>query len=176
MAMNVREWWTKFIETDRPGLVRLLLIGGLGVALLAFGNFGVPRPSPPSTNASTTPHLAETPLSQQEAMVSAQLTGILEAIPGVRQVSAAVTLTRSIQSQYVSSSGGGNGTSPVVVSNQNGESVVPLDQVGPAIGGVVIVSPSAANPLLRAEMAQAVETLLQIQPYQVLVLPTAPTP
>ena len=86
-------------------------------------------------------------------------------------MSVAVTLTRSIQSQYVDQSGVGNGTQPVVVTTNSGQTVVPFDQIGPAVGGVVVVAPAAARPAIRAEISEAVQTLLQIQPYQVLVLP-----
>ncbi|NMP21156.1 hypothetical protein [Sulfobacillus harzensis] len=172
MANGYREWWHKFIQQDKKSLVRLIVIGGVGVLLLGFGSFGAPRPSPPSSHpgpASTS--IPKTPLQRQERQISSQVAAILTKIPGVHNVSVAVTLTRSIQSQYVDSSGSGNGTQPVVVTTNSGQTVVPFDQIGPAVGGVVVVSPSAERPLIRSEIAQAVQTLLQIQPYQVLVLP-----
>lgn len=165
-----REWWKKFVSQDRKGFVRLVVIGALGVLLLGFGSFGISRPSPPAPKptARTQPDQA---LQRQEIAVADQVQQILTKIPGVRQVSVAVTLTRSIQSQYVNSSASGQGTQPVVVSTNNGQSVVPLDQIGPAVGGVVVVTPSALRPAIRMELSSAVQTLLQVQAYQVLVLP-----
>lgn len=171
MANGYREWWNKFVNQDRKSLVRLIVIGGVGVLLLGFGSFGVPRPSPPAAKAVASVSQGQTPLERQEAQVGSQLAAILTKIPGVHNLSVAVTLTRSIQSQYVDSSGNGNGTQPVVVSTNNGQTVVPFDQIGPAVGGVVVVSPSATRPLIRSELSQAVQTLLQVQAYQVLVLP-----
>lgn len=172
MANGYREWWNKFIRQDRKSLVRLIVIGGLGVLLLGFGSFGVPRPSPPASQPTgSMPAAQKTPLETQEDQISHQVAAILMKIPGVTQVSVAVTLTRSIQSQYVDSAGGGNGTQPVVVTTNNGQKVVPFDQIGPSVGGVVVVTSAARRPLIRSELSQAVETLLQVQPYQVLVLP-----
>jgi stage III sporulation protein AG len=105
--------------------------------------------------------------------VQAQLVRILEAIPDVGGVQVAVTLSRTIQSQFVTSpSSLSGGPTPLLVNNNNGETVVPLDQVGPAVQGVVVVARSARNPVVRSELAGAVETLLQIPAYQVLILPS----
>ncbi|MCY0899503.1 MAG: hypothetical protein OWU33_11300 [Firmicutes bacterium] len=170
MSSNFREWWNQFISQDRKTLVRLVMVGLAGVLLLTFGSFGIPRPSPPPAKPAAQAQ-PSTPLERQEQEIAGQITRILQKIPGVTQVSVAVTLTRSIQSQYVDSSGVGTGTEPVVVSTNNGQTVVPFDQIGPSVGGVVVVTPSATRPFIRAELSQAVQTLLQIQPYQVLVLP-----
>jgi stage III sporulation protein AG len=172
MPSGYREWWKKFVQQDRRGFVRLVVIGSVGVLLLGFGGFGIARPSPPSSKgASSSAAQGHSPLETQERQIAAQVGQILRQIPGVTSVSVAVTLTRSIQSQYVDSSGAGNGTQPVVVSTNNGQMVVPFDQIGPSVGGVVVVAAAAKKPWIRAEIAQAVQTLLQIQPYQVLVLP-----
>lgn len=168
MSYDYREWWKKFLSQDRGTLVRLLIIGGIGILLLGYGSFGIAVPSPPKNKSSS----AISPLVAQEQAVAAQLTTILSRIPGVSSVSVAVTLGRSIQSQYAQQSAGdGTGNVPVLVTTASGESAVPLDQIGPLVQGVVVVSPSAANPNIRAELAQAVQTLLQVAPYQVLILP-----
>ena len=166
-----RDWWNKFINQDRRGLMRLVVIGGLGLLLLGFGSFGIGKSSPQSVPH---PHLfgPTQALEQQELEVAQQLSGVMDKIPGVTHVSVAVTLTRSIQSQYVNSSTGGQGTQPVVVSTNSGQTVVPFDQIGPLVGGVVIVTPAARRPAIRMELSLAAQTLLSIQAYQVLVLPT----
>lgn len=171
MVSGYREWWNKFINHDRKGFIRLVIVGGLGVILLGFGSFGIARPSPPAKKAPTQVDKPAQALQQQEDEIGNQVQRILAKIPGVHQVSVAVSLTRSIQSQYVQSSSGGQGTQPVVVSTNSGQTVVPFDQIGPSVGGVVIVTPSASRPAIRMELSQACQTLLQIQAYQVLVLP-----
>ena len=168
MPTRFADWWRQMTTQDRPMLVRLLLVGALGVGLLAFSGF---NSTPPKAAA---PSLATTSLAGQETVLGAQLTHILESIPGVGVVSVAVTLDRTIQSQYVTSNQGlsNPSSSPVMVTNQQGgSSVVPLDQVGPLVGGVVVVAKSAHNPNIRSELAAEVQTLLQVQAYQVLILP-----
>ncbi|MDA8205111.1 MAG: hypothetical protein M0Z36_03510 [Thermaerobacter sp.] len=171
MSSSYREWWDKFVNQDRKGFLRLVVVGGLGVLLLGFGSFGIARPSPPHHKTPNAAALPAEAIERQQKQIAAQVEQILAKIPGVGQVSVAITLTRSIQSQYVDSSGGGQGTQPVVVSTNNGQTVVPFDQIGPAVGGVVVVTPAARRPAIRAELSQAVQTLLQVQAYQVLVLP-----
>ncbi|HBQ96729.1 MAG: hypothetical protein M1294_02540 [Firmicutes bacterium] len=170
MSNNFQEWWKKVSSRDRPQLYRLIGVGLLGVLLLGFGSFGPSVPSPPHSSQKS---VSKGPLIQQEQEVSQQLRQILQAIPQVHGVSVAVTLSRSMTSQYASSNASSQGSSPVVITTNSGESVVPLDEIGPAVQGVVVVTPSARNPVVRAELAQAVETLLQVQPYQVLILPSA---
>ncbi len=167
MPTRFVDWWRQMTTQDRPMLVRLLLVGSLGVGLLAFSGLGS------TPHKATTPNPMATSLAGQEAIVGTQLTHILEAIPEVGTVSVAVTLDRTIQSQYVTSNQGlsSPSSSPVTVTNQQGTSVVPLDQVGPLVGGVVVVAKSANNPNIRSELAEAVQTLLQVQAYQVLILP-----
>lgn len=168
MSSDFQEWWKKFLSQDRAGLMRLAVVGVLGVGLVTFGSFGMSVPSPPSHSRG----VARTPLVAQESEVGQQLTTILRKIPGVRKISVAVTLKRSIQSQIAQqSSGGQSANAPVLVTTSSGQNVVPLDQIGPLVAGVVVVSPNATNPNIRAELSQAVQTLLQVQAYQVLVLP-----
>ncbi|MDA8193019.1 MAG: hypothetical protein M0Z53_03345 [Thermaerobacter sp.] len=170
MPSDFREWWQKLLSQDRPTLIRLGLVGLLGVLLMTFGSLGIPALSLPKTKVAAPPTNA---LVAQEAEVARQLAAILDKIPRVSSVSVAVTLSRSIQAQFAQQTPGGqgNGTTPVVVATASGQSVVPLDEIGPLVGGVVVVTPSAQNPVVRSELAQAVETLLQVEPYQVLILP-----
>ncbi len=169
MFNNFREWWKNFSQHDRPQLYRLIGVGILGLVLLGFGSFGPSVPSPPhkSSRVSSTAN----PLSVQEQELSQQLSVILQDIPGVRHVAVSVTLTKSMAAQYVKGSQSGQGSTPVVLTTNSGQTVVPLDEVGPQIAGVVVVAPSARNPVIRSELSQAVETLLQVQAYQVLILP-----
>lgn len=150
-----REWLSRLWEQDRRLLLRLILVGIAGLGLLAWGTWGsAPGGSytPAKTSPTSTPTLSG-PLGSEETALGQQLSGIVGAIPHVGSVVVAVTLKKSAVTQYA-----------------NGQSI-PLDQLGPEIEGVVIVAKGATNPIIRQEVTQTVETLLQVQPYQVLVLP-----
>lgn len=161
------DWWRKLSGQDRSRLFKIGLVGGLGILLLLFGSLGG---RPARHQASPAP--ATSALGAEEAQVQAKLTAILDAIPGARPVSVAVTLSRSIESQFVNANQGLGSPSPLVVDSGNGQTVVPLDQIGPAVQGVVVVDRAAKNPVIRMELTQAVETLLQIGAYQVLIVPS----
>lgn len=166
--MNL-QWWQNLLQNDKPKFLRIAILAALGLALLVVGSI---RPRP-TTTARASPEVGASPLVDQENQVARQLVDILQSIPGAGRVKVAVTLSRTIQSQFVTSSSSlSGGTSPLLVNNNAGQTVVPLDQVGPAVQGVVVVARSASNPVLRAELSQAVETLLQVPAYQVLILPT----
>ncbi len=165
--MNLN-WWRNLLSHDRPKLVRIGILGALGLALLVVGSI-----HPRAATAKDPPKAASSPLLTQEHEAEAQLADILRAIPSAGRIKVAVTLSRTIQSQYVTSSSAvSGGPSPLLIENNSGQTVVPLDQVGPAVQGVVVVAPAAVNPVVRSELAQAVETLLQIPAYQVLILPS----
>lgn len=152
-----RQWLARLWRDDRPAFVRLLLVGALGLGLVAWGTWGGGRGSPaavrsvPPPAASVAPDVG--PLGAEEAALDSQLGQIVAAIPGAGTVHVAVTLSKSAVTEYAS----GRST--------------PLDEVGPAVAGVVVVATGARSPQVREEIVQAVETLLQIQPYQVVVLP-----
>lgn len=162
------DWWRNLLKGDRAKLIRIAIMGALGLSLLAVGSIHF-KPKAVSSSVKG----ASTPIAAQEGDVEAQLITILQAIPNAGRIQVAVTLSRTIQSQFVTSSSSlSGGPSPLLVDNNSGQTVVPLDQVGPAIQGVVVVARSAANPVIRSELSQAVETLLQIPAYQVLILPS----
>jgi stage III sporulation protein AG len=150
-----RQWLTRLWRDDRPALVRLLVVGAVGVGLVAWGTWGS-RPAPSAR--SPLPSAAATaldvgPLGTEEAALADEVQKIVAAIPGAGAVHVAVTLAKSATTEYVS----GRST--------------PLDEVSPAVAGVVVVATGAQSPRVREEIIEAVETLLQIQPYQVVVLP-----
>ncbi|MHB1956270.1 MAG: hypothetical protein ACYCOU_21285, partial [Sulfobacillus sp.] len=113
MQTRFSDWWKRMVSEDRPTLVRLLVVGSLGVGLLAFSGFG----SKPS-QGTPGPPVDTSSLAGQQSIVGKQLQGILEAIPHVGVVSVAVTLDRTVQSQSVTSNQGlsSPSTRPVVVT------------------------------------------------------------
>ncbi|MCL8207606.1 MAG: hypothetical protein K6V97_05980 [Actinomycetia bacterium] len=157
MGPEWRQWLTRLWEDDRPAFVRLLLVGTVGLGLVVWGTWGGGHGTPTAASGTTPPAataVADTgPLGAEEAALDSELGRIVAAIPGAGAVHVAVTLSKSAVTEYA-----------------NGRSA-PLDEVGPAVAGVVVVATGARDPQVREEITQAVETLLQIQPYQVLVLP-----
>jgi stage III sporulation protein AG len=151
-----RDWLSRLWRQDRSLVVRLVVIGLLGVALVAIGSVAHPpggsyTPAVPSPAGNAS---GGDVLEQEEAAMDSQLAAMVSAIPGAGRVTATVTLARSATTQYA-----------------GGSSSRPLAESQPAVLGVVVVASGAANPTVRQEITDAVETLLQIQPYQVLVLP-----
>jgi stage III sporulation protein AG len=151
-----RQWLTGLWQQDRRSVTRLLIVGVVGLALLVWGSQGGGpgtsyRPARASGALSAVTGVGN-PLAQQEANLDETLASILAAVPHAGQVQVAVTLSRSAEESYA-------------------KSRVPLAELGPRIEGVVVVAKGAIQPQVRQEMTQAVETLLQVQPYQVLVLP-----
>lgn len=152
-----REWLVRMWQQDRSTVMRLLTVGVIGVALVVWGAYGG---SPASnggsytaTSSSHAPASSGSPLVTEQQGLDAELSTILEAIPQAGSVRVALSLSKTAVTQY------------------QGGQATPLDQVGPEVQGVVVVATGAANPMVREEITSAVETLLQIQPYQVLVLP-----
>lgn len=169
--MGVRRWWAQLAPKHRGYAVRLLVLLGTGITLLLWGAW--PNSPPPSNQPvahSPPPASSTSPWWQEQNALAQQLQQVLAAIPGVHDVTVAVQLRRSLRSQYLSNQDSTTGA-PLVIQSNGGQAVVPLDQLGPEVQGVVVVTPSAANPLIRQELTEAVETLLGIAAYQVLVLP-----
>lgn len=165
--IKLNEWWKAMSGRDRGALLRLLAVGLIGVLLLGWGGFGTgsskPRPAPSPTGTG--------PMAESRQL-SDEIRQMLTAIPGAGTVTVAVTLNRTVKQQIATTAGAsGKSSAPLLVSNGAGQRVVPLDQLGPDIAGVVVVASGAVHPGVREELTRAVETLLQIQPYQVLVVP-----
>ena len=148
------EWLRDLWRHDQKSVVRLGIVGAVGIGLLLWGSQGggpgsaYTPPSPPVSAGGA----GAGPLVQEEVVIDRELTAILGAVPGAGRVEAAVTLIRSASEQYA-------------------KNRIPLAQIGPEVDGVVVVATGARRAVIREELTQAVETLLQVQPYQVLVLP-----
>ncbi|MBX5466532.1 MAG: hypothetical protein K6U14_03430 [Firmicutes bacterium] len=167
--MFLSDWWQRLNPRQRGQVVRLAALAALGVALMAWGSgLGQPAPRPAQAPAPAAPSSGE--WGAAEAAVAQELTGVLEAIPGVGPVTVAVDLQHTPERQYLSTRDSAQGA-PLVLEQTNGQAVVPLGEVGPSVVGVVVVAPAAADPRIREELTEAVETLLGVAPYQVLVLP-----
>jgi stage III sporulation protein AG len=144
---SLRNLW----HEDRPGLWRLLVVGVIGIALVAWGSWGGSAPaktSPPTVPATT----GGSGLAGQEAQLDSEVAAIVEAIPGSGRVAVAVSLAKGALVRY-----GTHNTSE--------------QDMAPQVSGVVVVASGAGRANVRQEIIQAVETLLQVSAYQVVVLP-----
>jgi stage III sporulation protein AG len=141
---------------DRPVVMRLLVVGALGLALVVAGSW--PRAPAGSRSGSDAPASSPLPLIQEERSLDEEVAAMVSAIPGAGRVSAGVSLARTAMTQY-----SGTATRSVV-------------ETAPDVSGVVVVATGAKSAAVRTEITEAVETLLQIQPYQVLVLPDGSVP
>lgn len=141
---------------DRPVVMRLLVVGALGLALVVAGSW--PRAPAATRSASDAPASSPLPLIQEERSLDEEVAAMVSAIPGAGRVSVGVSLARTAMTQY---------------SGKTTRSVV---ETAPDISGVVVVATGANRAPVRTEITEAVETLLQLQPYQVLVLPDGSVP
>jgi len=155
--------WRDVVERlwhqDRPMVVRLLVLGAMGVALVIAGSWPrAPAKGPIRPGAVAAPAASALPLIQQERALDQEVATMVSAIPGAGRVSAGVTLVRTATTQWA------------------GKPVRPVAETAPDVLGVVVVATGASNPLVRSEITAAVETMLQVQAYQVLVLPDTAVP
>jgi stage III sporulation protein AG len=149
MPMADADWWQQWWRQDRKTMVRLIAVGLVGLLLLLWGSLGVGSPGPRARPATGPPEAGT--LTTEAQALDQVVTQIVSAIPGAGRVAVAVTLQRSAESAW-----------------SHGRR---LGDVAPDVQGVVVVATGAANPVVRSEVTEAVETLLQVAPYQVLVLP-----
>jgi len=151
MNPNWRTSLQNLWRDDRSAMWRLVAVGALGLGLVAWGSWGGTG-AHASAHADPALSASGSGLNGQAGRLDQEVEGIVAAIPGSGVVHVAVTLARGAETEY-----GSRRTSQALV--------------GPQISGVVVVATGAAAPGVRQEITQAVETLLQVEAYQVLVLP-----
>ncbi len=129
-----------------------------------------------------------------EEQLESRLEAALSAVDGAGSVQVTVTLKSGVENVYAQNvnkqdqttqekdqSGGGNSTtnevneqdSLVLLQSANGGSDTPVvvKELSPEIAGVLVLAEGANNPGLREKLVQAVETVLDIPSYRVMVLP-----
>jgi stage III sporulation protein AG len=176
---------------------QLLLVFGIGMLLLVFsGSWFTPRSSPPSSQPA--PSVTEQPaagddLTPVEEQLESRLTVALSAVDGAGSVQVTITFKSGAENVYAQNvnkqdqtiqqkdQSGGNSTTNevneqddlVLLQSTNGGSNAPVvvKELHPEIAGVLVLAEGANNPELKEELVQAVETVLDIPSYQVMVLP-----
>ena len=177
---------------------QLLLVFGFGLLLLFFSSsWFAPHSSPPASEPA--PSVKEQPaagddLTPVEEQLESRLEAALSAVDGAGSVQVTVTLKSGVENVYAQNvnkqdqtiqekdqSGGGNSTTNevneqdnlVLLQSANGGSDTPVvvKELSPEIAGVLVLAEGANNPGLREKLVQAVETVLDIPSYRVMVLP-----
>jgi stage III sporulation protein AG len=134
-------------------------------------------------------------LQAAEESVEVKLESILGQIEGAGEVEVRVTLARGPVYDYAVNTNtnerrveeGGQGESRRVTTERVAEEELVMRQSAgsqepvvvqesrPAVQGVLILAEGAEDPLVRARISQAVQTLLGVAPHQVAVLPKVRT-
>jgi len=188
----------KLPEKHKKVLLIALLVLGIGMLLASYRS-AVPSEevrvnvNEPSVNVAPAPVVSNaSPITQAEIALEQRLEGILTQINGVGNVSVKVVLRESPEYEYAvnvsttersiteNDQSGGNRltldtteTGQLVLvrsANNAGEAPVVVKKTKPEVVGVLVVAQGASNPMVRAELTRAVQTLLGININQVTVV------
>lgn len=193
-----RQRWRWLWQGKQPPLVWLGVLAVAGVVLLSLSSLAGDAGSPPPPGAkivSGEPRDGgrETGLAAVERELEERLEAALGQIEGVGDVSATVTLAVGPQREYASNvrsdqrttneKDQSGGTRVITESNQDAQLVlsravsggneqpVVVKETRPVVQGVLVVATGAEDPEVRVRVTRAVETLLDVKPHQVQVLP-----
>jgi stage III sporulation protein AG len=184
----------KHLDDRRKRLILGALL--LGIVLLSlsslFGQGGSPTGAEPTPLPAPAPVRSGSgggsdPLAAWQAEIDTLLAKTLALVRGAGTVDVAVTLAGSpsrtvamnttVRTTAQRSSQAG--TTSVETSTETDRQVVlggnsspiVLSEVGPQVVGVLVVATGAADPVVREELQLAVETVLGVPAYKVMVLP-----
>ncbi|MGB9885875.1 MAG: hypothetical protein ACPLPT_02300 [Moorellales bacterium] len=174
-----------------PQLIWLVVLGALGVALLMVGGRGGNVRDWSSTASPSPQELPAQGLAAAEESLEARLEAILGQIEGAGEVRVRVTLARGPVYDYAVNTNtnerrveeGGERENRRVTTEEVAQQQLVMRQVGasqepvvvqesrPAVQGVLVLARGGNDPLVRARLIQAVQTLLGVAAHQVAVLP-----
>ncbi|RJX18701.1 MAG: hypothetical protein C4575_10100 [Desulforudis sp.] len=196
-----RDLWSKIFGNNRRKDQKVLLValGLLGIFLLAFGSFwGNQRPQPQDTQVVSQPEAAAKPETAklrtqgEEEYLARRLETMLGQINGVGAVDVTIRLDGSTVSEYavnvtagkrvtdendpegarrVTTDHSESGQLVVVRGEQGYEIPVMEREISPAVAGVLVVAEGARDPRIKAQLFQATQTALGVQPHKILVVP-----
>ena len=135
----------------------------------------------PASTAGQSAGLSD-PVLRYEHMLDQNVALALDQVGGAGQVTVAITVASSpshVLAENTSSTrdsqGGPSGTvqssEQGALAYQNGKTPVMTSESAPPVVGALVVASGASDPIVRAELPQAVETLLGLGANQVMVLP-----
>jgi stage III sporulation protein AG len=160
-----------------PGLFLEKKTGNLSTGNSSAGNIGVTAINSVSS------------LNQAEKDLAGEITGILSQVEGAGKVAVSVTLETGPEQDYATNTsddkstveekdgGGGsrittgnNQKTEVVFAQGQGEALV-VKEIAPKIKGVLVVAEGARDAGIREKISKAVQTMLNLPAYRVMVLP-----
>lgn len=180
------EW--KISKKQQKYILTLLLSGALGIFLIVLGN---------GSSQETDLKLQEVSAIQErtkalteEERLEQQLAAVLSHMEGVGSVQIKLTTTGSTQKTYAyntqltekeSIEPGENGErknqeqqeNQTVVMRSTGQGMeepLLVEEVRPEINGVLVIATGAGDSRIRAQITQAIETVLNVPAHKVLVL------
>lgn len=191
--------WFKGEAAQSKNMTKYLFMGSLGIAFLLLGglfsNNQVPQDEaspqgekiPQITQQEAIPSIAEA-----EKALEQRLQEVLGQIEGVGQVTASVSLASTKEQQFAVNTVAGSkvtnekdpsgGSRVITESTDNDQLVLVHQEQGsrelpvvikeskPEIQGVVVVAEGAADPWVKADLAKAVQTLLNVPAHKVSIL------
>ena len=190
MTTTKKVWPTRLMK---EGVLspRLVLLGLVGVMLLAFGSLYEAPPAMPQQVAPAEPSRnAAVPRSYEEAL-EAKLANLLSQVKGAGSVAVSITLESGLTQEYArntvresrtiqerDTAGGVRTTTEskesdqVLLGRDNGiDRPVMVRETKPAVKGVLVIAEGAADSAVKASLTRAVEAGLGLPPYKITVLP-----
>ncbi len=151
------------------------------VVLVGVGFFmvqpGYKTPEPPANSTALQERYGS--FAAEARYLETRLAELLSAVAGVRRADVFITLERgprlTIAEEVTSEEHGGmerrRTSAPALLRSGQSEQPIILETDWPAVRGVLVVADGAEDPQLRFRIAQAVQTVLQIEMYRIEVLP-----
>lgn len=164
-------------DKQKKTLSWLSLIVLVGVGLLIIQPSSNRQNPQPLSTVPSTPVAAD--FAAEAQYVENRLAQLLSAVAGIRKADVFVTLERgprlniAEEVSYEQQAGETTRqtTAPALVRNGQVENPIILQKDWPEVRGVLIVADGAEDPIVRLKIAQAVQTVLQIEMYRIEVLP-----
>lgn len=182
-------------KLQRQKIIWLTLIIAFAILLLIIGNTGKSGKTPGGTTENTDQQILQTDnhsvMYREEKTLAVKLKNILKEIEGVGELDVTVRLASSEHDQYAVNTSSSKKTteekdqvggarsiteytdSGQLVFTRNGQEETPVvEQTGSSkVAGVLVVAQGAKDPEIKAQLFEAVQVALGIEPQKVLVLP-----
>ncbi|HSW10588.1 MAG TPA: hypothetical protein VLK32_06760 [Bacillota bacterium] len=181
-------------ENQIEVLVRLTLLGLLGLALLRFPGAGPARlpdaAAPPAAGSDRADHTAGAGWRDEERTLEGELESVLSMVRGAGRVRVSIVLEATSERRFGKNvsedverteerdADGGtrtveliSRTEEMVLARQGGEDqAVVVTLLRPRVTGAVVVVEGGADPRVRAEMSRALQALLGLAPHKIQIL------
>lgn len=191
IAASTKKLWPARLIREGVLSPRLIILGLVGVLLLAFGSLYDPAPARQQPAPAAEPaRAAPSPRGYEEAL-EAKLANLLAQVKGAGAVTVSITLENGVAQEYAKNvvretrtiqerdTGGGTRTTTeskeseqVLLSRDNGaDRPVMVRETKPAIRGVLVIAEGAADSAVKASLTRAIEAGLGLPAYRITVLP-----